>query len=221
MQLGTTLLLLLASALTATAFTNGTLIPPYICDLDDLAKGGPKSLGDVIPLLQEGDAQAKIAAYHHLLTNATGYAAQNLCTAVLDSNNGLYSASHNNFTIHTLGGERLIGLIVWIQDFPHGNTTEPRRIGKITHPGLNMIHYPYKCGQTIVHATALDDDALVKSQSDVIGWRAPRDGVFGGFVQVRGVCVTANGYGKFAVDVSTGGKGAVILRKSGEKEEHD
>ncbi|KAJ3085060.1 hypothetical protein HK100_009177 [Physocladia obscura] len=229
------------------AFTNGTLIPPYICDLEDLAIGGPKSLGDVIPLLQEGDAQATIAGYHHLYTNATGYAAQNLCTAHI-ANNAPFTFGDNDFII--------IGLIVWIQDFPpldywktygyigndednesgsnssNNNNGEyedsddndnsdksnknewnswnsstvalPRRIGTFKKAGLNMIPYPYKCGQTIVHQTALDDDSATKSQSDTIVWTAPKK-IFGTFVEVRGVCVTNTGYGKFAVQIPTSG----------------
>ncbi|KAJ3122613.1 hypothetical protein HK100_011902 [Physocladia obscura] len=259
MNLAETYLVLVAvlcvvAPLPARAFTNGTLIPPYICDLEDLAIGGPKSLGDVIPLLQEGDAQAAIAGYHHLYTNATGYAAQNLCTAHI-ANNAAFSFGDNDFIISTINtNQHLIGLIVWIQDFPpldywksyggyvgndedsefnldnsNNNNGEddddddsdkhsenewagwntstvalPRRIGTFKKAGLNMIPYPYKCGQTIVHQTALDNDAAIKFQSDTIVWTAPKN-IFGTFVEVRGVCVTDTGYGKFAVQIPTSG----------------
>ncbi|KAJ3200569.1 hypothetical protein HDU83_007583 [Entophlyctis luteolus] len=187
------------------AFTNGTLIPPYICDLDDLAAGGPKSLGDIIPLLVEDDAQAKIAGYHHV--TGTNYSAQNLCTAAF-SNGAAYSATSNNIIVSTLGGEALVGLIVWMQDYPTGSTL-PRRIGTFTSAGLNMMLYPYQCGQTIVHTTALNDDAKVKTQSDVIVWTPPVCGVYGTFVEVRGVCITDKGYGKFQIQLPTNNVGSV------------
>ncbi|KAJ3340404.1 hypothetical protein HDU83_007092 [Entophlyctis luteolus] len=187
------------------AFTNGSLIPPYICDLDDLAMGGPKSLGDVIPLLVEDDAQAKLAGYHHL--TGTNYSAQSLCTASF-ANGAAYSATSNNLVVSTLGGENLVGLIVWMQDYPTGSTL-PRRIGAFTSAGLNMMLYPYQCGQTLVHTTTLDDAAKVKSQSDVMVWTPPVCGVYGTFVEARGVCITDKGYGKFQIQIPTNNVGSV------------
>ncbi|KAJ3075862.1 hypothetical protein HDU98_006633 [Podochytrium sp. JEL0797] len=186
------------------AFTNGTLIPSYLCDLRDLMAGGPQSLGDVIPLLKEDDSQAKIAGYHKVETNATGYAAQNLCTAML-AENTVFAVTGNQFMVKTLGGENLLGVIVWMQDYPPNFKGYPRRIGQFTSPGKNMMQYPYRCGQTIVHTATLDDDATVKSQTDVMTWNTPACGVWGQMMEVRGVCVTDKGYGKFQVKVPTGG----------------
>ncbi|KAJ3016596.1 UNVERIFIED_CONTAM: hypothetical protein HDU68_012119 [Siphonaria sp. JEL0065] len=186
------------------AFTNGTLLPPYLCDLKDQLHGAPQSLAQVIPLLQEDDAQAKIAGYHKVENNSTGYASQNLCTAEI-INNAAFGAE-NKFIVRTKGGEPLLGLIVWIQDNPP-TLPGPRRIGQITDPGLNMMLYPYRCGQTIVHSTVLDDDAKIKSQTDPFTWKATDidGGIYGGQVEVRGICVTDNGFGKFKIPISTGG----------------
>ncbi|KAJ3339985.1 hypothetical protein HDU83_007285 [Entophlyctis luteolus] len=206
-----------AAALAATlaasrvaAFTNGTLIPPYICDLTDLANGAPASLGSVIPLLQEDDSMVKIAGYHHYASATGNYAAQNLCMGALASGQTAYSATSNNFIVKTIGGEALIGLIVWVQDYPTGST-QPVRIGTMASAGINMMIYPYKCGETIVHSKALDNDAAVASQSDVFNWIPPSTGVFGTFVEIRGVCITDNGYGKFQTQIPTGGVGAATM----------
>ncbi|KAI9353874.1 hypothetical protein BDR26DRAFT_849381 [Obelidium mucronatum] len=194
------------------AFTNGTLIPPYLCDLKDMMKGGPKSLGDIIPLLKEDDAQEKIAGYHKLTSKINGgYPAQKLCTA--EFVNG-FQAEGNRVVVKTTtmlteGGKQvpdeLVGLIVWIQDFPPSLKGFPRRIGEFTSAGKNMMHYPYRCGQTLVHTDALNDEAAIKSQSDDMIWNAPECGVFGEMVEVRGVCVTEKGFGTFSKQIPTGG----------------
>ncbi|KAJ3066935.1 hypothetical protein HDU99_003690, partial [Rhizoclosmatium hyalinum] len=160
-------LLFVLSPLQVCAFTNGTLIPGYICNLRDLAHGSPTSLGAIIPLLVEDDSQAKIAGYHQLLTNATRYAAQDLCTATITPASTTAPIEFN-VIVKTLGGEHLIGLIVWIQTDVVKN---PQRIGTFKKAGLNMLRYPYEgCGETIVHSKALDDDAVVKSESGAILW---------------------------------------------------
>ncbi|KAJ1561890.1 hypothetical protein HK405_002090, partial [Cladochytrium tenue] len=70
----------------ARAFTNGTLIPSYLCDLEDLRIGSPASLGAVVPLLVEdaANSMAAIAGYHH---RASPYTAQDLCTASIATAN--------------------------------------------------------------------------------------------------------------------------------------
>ncbi|KAJ3285456.1 hypothetical protein HDU79_007321 [Rhizoclosmatium sp. JEL0117] len=240
-------LVLVLSSLQVSAFTNGTLIPGYICNLRDLAHGSPTSLGAIIPLLVEDDSQAKIAGYHQLLTNATRYAAQDLCTATITPASTTAPIEFN-VIVKTLGGEHLIGLIVWIQTDVVKN---PQRIGTFKKAGLNMLKYPYEgCGETIVHSKALDDDAVVKSESGAILWSPVSPvsmkkvecssggmsyGSLGGSgenessskeygdtksgeknlkkecmgsVVVRGVCVTAKGYGKFAIPLKLSGGGS-------------
>ncbi|KAI9327006.1 hypothetical protein DFJ73DRAFT_864617 [Zopfochytrium polystomum] len=182
------------------AFTNGTLIPPYICDLEDLRIGGPSSLGAVVPLLTEDDAQAKIAGYHFV--RAPPYTAQDLCTASIATAGQTTVKATTDFIVSSKDtAQKLVGLIVWVQDLP--NMGLPRKIGMITTPGLNMVYYPYRgcgtLGQTIVHQTALDDDAAVKSQSAAFTWTLGNSGVAGTSVMVRGVCITSLGYGAFTV----------------------
>lgn len=43
----------LALVSVASAFTNGTLLPPYLCDLNLQAIGAPTSLAGVLPHLVE------------------------------------------------------------------------------------------------------------------------------------------------------------------------
>ncbi|KAJ3378965.1 hypothetical protein HDU84_007149 [Entophlyctis sp. JEL0112] len=210
MRFTTCIAVAFVAACQVAAFTNGTLIPPYICDLTDLALGGPASLGSVIPLLQEDDSQVKIAGYHNYASATGNYAAQNLCTGALAAGQTAYSATTNEIIVQTNGGEALVGLIVWMQDYPPGQTM-PRRIGTFESAGLNMRVYPYKCGETLVHSKALDDDAAIISQSDKMMWVAPPGGVFGTFVEVRGVCITDKGYGKFQTQIPTNGVGAAAI----------
>ncbi|KAJ3306526.1 hypothetical protein HDU76_004800 [Blyttiomyces sp. JEL0837] len=204
-------LALLPSAL---AFSNGTLIPGYICNLKDLAMGSPASLGQVIPLFQEDEAMGIIAGYHH--KDAAPYVAQDLCGAKTVNNAAIGATTDFLVTVKN-PNEILVGLIVWIQDFPHGPTGLPRRIGKFTKAVKNMAPYPWHgCGtpgSTLVHTTALNDDLMVPTQSDPLTWMAPKEGIQGGFVQVRGVCITESkteggmggGFGKFAIDINVNG----------------
>ncbi|KAJ1547358.1 hypothetical protein HK405_006055 [Cladochytrium tenue] len=190
---------------TARAFTNGTLIPSYLCDLEDLRIGSPASLGAVVPLLVEdaANAMALIAGYHKKA--AAPYTAQDLCTASIATANQADVTATTQFIVSTkTTTDQLLGLVAWVQDLPAAGL--PRRIGTITTPGLNMIYYPYRgcgsIGQTIVHSTALDDDAAVKSQSAPFTWNLGTDGVSGTAVMVRGVCITRMGYGPFAVSLT-------------------
>ncbi|KAJ1542536.1 hypothetical protein HK405_009921 [Cladochytrium tenue] len=184
------------------AFTNGTLIPSYLCDLEDLRIGSPASLGGVIPYLVEDGAMAAIAGYHH---RASPYTAQDLCTASIATAGQTTVTATTSFVVSTLNAtDSLIGLLAWVQDVPA--TGAPRRIGTITTPGLNMIYYPYRgcgsVGQTIVHSTALDDDAALKNQSAAFTWALGADGVSGTTVQLRGICITRLGFGPFTVSLT-------------------
>ncbi|KAJ1561891.1 hypothetical protein HK405_002091 [Cladochytrium tenue] len=185
------------------AFTNGTLLPPYLCDLEDLRNGSPPSLGAVVPLLVEdaANSMATIAGYHH---RTSPYTAQDLCTASIATANQPNVTATTQFIVSTKNaGDPLIGLIAWVQDVPAAGL--PRRIGTVTTPGLNMIYYPYRgcgnIGQTIVHSTALNDAAAVATQSAPFTWNLGADGVAGSTVQIRGVCVTDMGYGPFTVSL--------------------
>ncbi|KAJ1547359.1 hypothetical protein HK405_006056 [Cladochytrium tenue] len=187
----------------ARAFTNGTLIPSYLCDLEDLRIGSPASLGAVVPLLVEdaANSMAAIAGYHH---RVSPYTAQDLCTASIATANQPNVTATTQFIVSTKNTtDKLIGLVAWVQDLPAAAL--PRRIGTITTPGLNMIYYPYRgcgsIGQTIVHSTALDDASAVKSQSAPFTWNLGTDGVAGSTVMVRGICITRMGYGPFAISL--------------------
>ncbi|TPX77985.1 hypothetical protein CcCBS67573_g00773 [Chytriomyces confervae] len=187
------------------AFTNGTLLPSYLCDLNAQAKGAPTSLAQVLPMLQEADSRVKIAGYHQV--KSAPYSSQDLCTAAFEVGSVMQETT-NSFVVKTKGGEGLLGLLVWAQDYP-SNSNGPRRIGTITNPGLNMVHYPYGlCGETIVHEKTLDDEAFYKSQSAPFTWRVPDCGIHGDFIEIRGICVTEKGFGKFAVQIPTSGVAA-------------
>ncbi|KAJ3332184.1 hypothetical protein HDU93_009300 [Gonapodya sp. JEL0774] len=191
----------------AAAFTNGSLIPSYICDNFDMANGAPQSLGMVVPYLQEDDAMMKVAGYHKNFI--APYAAQDLCSAFIV--NCTEVTQTTTFQVCAKNNtQKLLGLIVWVQDFPAPNM--PRHIGTFTSPGLNMMHYPWrgcgKQGSTVVHTTALDDNNPTPQLSAKMVWNLGNDGIAGTKVQVRGVCITegandgaGGGYGKFAVDL--------------------
>ncbi|KAJ3236266.1 hypothetical protein HDU81_010943 [Chytriomyces hyalinus] len=185
------------------AFTNGTLLPSYLCDLNAQANGAPASLAQVLPMLQEADSRVKVAGYHKG-KSAPPYNSQDLCTAAFEVGSVMQETT-NSFVVKTKGGEALLGLLVWAQDYSP-NSNVPRRIGTITNAGLNMVHYPYGlCGETIVHEKTLDDEAFYKSQSAPFTWRVPECGIHGDFVEIRGICVTDSGFGKFAVQIPTNG----------------
>ncbi|KAJ3146983.1 hypothetical protein HK101_002262 [Irineochytrium annulatum] len=179
----------------------GSLLPNYLCNLEDLANGGPQSLADVIPHLEEDDGMMKVAGYHK--QNVAPYGPQKLCTATVAG--GLVQ-QQSQFTVSTIDpAQELLGLIVWIQGtLPSGQVV---RLGEFTTPGLNMATYPRSgCGGagTIVHTTALNDAAAVKSQSAPMTWQAPAGGIPAMQISVRGICVVegpneTGGYGKFEI----------------------
>jgi hypothetical protein len=116
-----------------------------------------------------------------------------------------FQVSQTNTTV------KLLGLLVWIQDYPNGPTGMPRRIGTFSDPGVGMTVYPWSsCGgdSTLVHKEPLDADA---GKTPVFTWNAPKAGVQGGAVEVRGVCVVEDeggingGFGKFAVKIPVTG----------------
>ncbi|KXS11463.1 hypothetical protein M427DRAFT_72922 [Gonapodya prolifera JEL478] len=190
------------------AFTNGSLIPSYICDVFDQANGAPQSLGQVVPYLQEDDGMAAIAGYHHHFM--APYAALDLCTASIC--NGTEVTQTTTFQVSVKNTSQvLVGLIVWIQDMPAANM--PRHIGTIISPGKNMMLYPWrgcgKMGSTIVQSAPLNDGNPTPQMSSPFTWTLGSDGIAGTMVEVRGVCITQGptggksqgGYGKFAIQV--------------------
>ncbi|XXQ36403.1 Reelin domain-containing protein [Plasmodiophora brassicae] len=200
----------LALVSVASAFTNGTLLPPYLCDLNLQAIGAPTSLAGVLPHLVERNATQTIAGYHRL-TVPPYTQAQNLCT-IATVPGAANASNQKTFVVHAINAKQaLLGLIVWVQKKDAmGNV---RQIGHFTDPGLNMMPYPYGCGgsmnQTIVHKTALDDGAADPNQSAPITWQMGCDQIAAGEkAQVAGICVTeamddmpGGGFGRFAVDL--------------------
>ncbi|KAJ3332183.1 hypothetical protein HDU93_009299, partial [Gonapodya sp. JEL0774] len=116
----------------------------------------------------------------------------------------------SSFQVSTKNASQvLVGLIVWIQDFPAPNM--PRHIGTMTCPAKNMMHYPWrgcgKMGSTIVQSAPLNDGNAAPQTSGPFTWDLGTDGIAGTTVEVRGVCITQGpkgsqgGYGKFAIQV--------------------
>ncbi|KXS13845.1 hypothetical protein M427DRAFT_70971 [Gonapodya prolifera JEL478] len=191
----------------ATAFSNGGLIPSYICDLVDQAAGSPKSLGQIVPQLVEGDdAMQKVAGYHfHFMAP---YAALDLCTI-----NVVSGAAVTPTTVFQLATKNtshiVVGMILWVQS---NAAAQPVQVGTFTNPGVNMIPYPWRgCGKpnaTIVHSQALDEDGNpTPNLSTLMTWSMGADKVTTPTVTVRGVCAvmgpdgTQGGYGPFSVEL--------------------
>ncbi|KAJ3306525.1 hypothetical protein HDU76_004799 [Blyttiomyces sp. JEL0837] len=216
MRTSTIIAAALAFVPSALAFSNGTLLPNYLCSLKDLAIGGPASLGAIIPHFEIEGSMEKIAEYHHYVGDKN-FAAQDLCTAF--TKDGMAIGKNAEFIVATKNqNEVLVGLIVWIQEFPHGPMGLPKKIGTFANFPKNMAAYPWHgCGipgSTLVHTGALNDDLMVPNQSDPLMWMAPKEGINSTSVQVRGICITesmtegqSGGYGKFAIDIPlTGAK---------------
>ncbi|KAJ3342637.1 hypothetical protein HDU93_001617 [Gonapodya sp. JEL0774] len=192
----------------ALGFSNGALIPSYICDLVDQKNGSPQSLGDIVPQLVEGDDAMPKAPY----------AAQDLCTVNVVGGTGLTPTT--TFQLSTKNPAHiLVGMILWVQD-----TAAKKQLGAFSNPGINMIPYPWRgCGtpnQTIVHATALDEDGNpTPNLSTLMVWNQGKTKIKAATVQVRGVCAVMGpdggqgGYGKFTVDIPVGA-GAVAPAKT-------
>ncbi|KAJ3192270.1 hypothetical protein HK101_006799 [Irineochytrium annulatum] len=223
------LLSLLPSAL---AFTHGTLLPPYLCNLKLQALGAPQSLADVIPKLVDSftasnatavsavnltdsattirtNASVIVSAFHH--QKVWPFGAQKLCTANLGDGNALTSLDDVLLTVTAINQtQSIVGLIVWIQD---RSEAVPYQIGNFADPGRNMTYYPYGCGDeaTVVHTTTLHTSAPagLKYMSPNMTWSPPEDGFATKQVSIRGICVTqaakgqpGGGYGKFEVNVT-------------------
>ncbi|KAJ3192269.1 hypothetical protein HK101_006798 [Irineochytrium annulatum] len=221
--------LLPASAL---AFTNGLLLPNYLCDMELQALGAPASLGDVIPNLVDSytssnataissanltdstttirtNASEIIATIHH--QKVWPFGAQKLCTANIGNANTISSLDDVLLSVSAINQtQSIVGLIVWIQD---RSEAVPYQIGSFADPGRNMTYYPYGCGEkaTVVHTTTLHTSAPagLKYLSPNITWSPPKDGFDSNQVSIRGICITqaakgqpGGGYGKFEVNVT-------------------
>lgn len=199
------------------AFTNGTLLPSYLCNLKAQAQGAPKSLADIIPFLTDSFTATNISATKSVnLTDPTTsittngstiisyihhqkvwpFSAQNLCTAKL-STDLLSLHSPVNITVSAIDQtQSIVGLMVWVQQTSNSNI--PVKIGKWIVPGRNMTIYPWLCnseddiGQTIVHETALHKAAPVdlKYSSPNMTWMPPCQLPKDTQVQIQGICVT-------------------------------
>ncbi len=126
-------LLLFSFVKITTAFTNGTLLPSYLCGPPN--DGYPKSLGGVLKYFHEEGADLYIANIHqqNSTTPQFGLITVNKTVDVFVENN-IY-----DLTLESTSGELIEGAIVYAEDCS-GN-----KVGEFVEFGLSMEPFP-ACG---------------------------------------------------------------------------
>ncbi|KAI9363514.1 hypothetical protein DFJ73DRAFT_792887 [Zopfochytrium polystomum] len=178
------------------AFTNGTILPSYLCGPAN--DGLPKSLGGVIALCEEGDAQQKLAAYHGKSTSLTASYGLATATSTLPA---VIPGQTFPITVTALGdGARLLGLLTWFED----------QYGKLGHWaafGPNMAAHP-QCATTLgpggtllptvaTHLLALVDATPPPADPATytgLVWQAPAV-MYSSTVMVKGLAIVHGAFG--------------------------
>lgn len=151
-------LLLFSFVKMTTAFTNGTLLPSYLCGPPN--DGFPKSLGDILKYFHEEGADLYIANIHqqNSTTPQFGLITVNKTVDVFVENN-IY-----DLTLESTSGELIEGAIVYAEDCS-GN-----KVGEFVEFGLSMEPFP-ACGPNnvgIVHNKEMEESIYTG-----IKWKAP------------------------------------------------
>ena len=175
------------------AFTNGTLLPSYLCgpSKPDLATGKlvgkdglPKSLGAVLATFEIPGAALAVASYH----NQNSITAQtNLIKVTLNAAT-ITGGQEYTLTLTTTSGSNLEGILLFAMDSA-GN-----KVGSFT--GLadgNVSPFP-ACGPNnvgIVHNQVLSETATYAG----IVWKAPSEIETGNTIIFSGLTDTDLGFG--------------------------
>ncbi|KAJ3016595.1 UNVERIFIED_CONTAM: hypothetical protein HDU68_012118 [Siphonaria sp. JEL0065] len=162
--------------------------------------------------MQEAQTESlldQFARMHNV--QAAPYLTQDLCTPAVP--NGFDWST--DFQVIVNGGEALIGLMIWVQDYPPYLSGAPRRAGSFSSSGINnLVTHSAACGHTLVHSKPLNCGVIASSNSSLLAWKAPTCGVFGQMIEVRGLCITEKGLGRFSLQVPTGGRAAAETMNS-------
>ncbi|KAI9358340.1 hypothetical protein DFJ73DRAFT_794106 [Zopfochytrium polystomum] len=176
----------------AAAFTNGTILPNYLCGPSN--DGLPKSLGGVLALLEEGDSKKVIAGYHGDATSLT--AGYGLATAT-STMAAVIPGQQFPITITSAGKVELLGLLTWFED-QYGKLGYWSQFGAAmqAHPGCTAVGVggnlvPVVATHSLALADANPPDPAVYTG---LVWQAPPI-IYSTTVMVKGLAVIEGMFG--------------------------
>ncbi|KAJ3062481.1 hypothetical protein HDU98_001621, partial [Podochytrium sp. JEL0797] len=195
MHFQTSTTLTLAFLSTTSAFSNGTLLPAYLCSTNT-NDGMPKSLGGVLQFMKHPEAAGPIIAKYH---NQDSIVAQNNVVKTTSTMKTLTPGASVPLTVNTAGTDPaapLIGVLLYAVD------DQGQKIGTFTKMGPNMSPFT-PCAPPgssdvvgIVQTVPLDDgkNKDIANQEGGIVWSAPSV-MFTRTVTFKGLAVTDTGFG--------------------------
>jgi hypothetical protein len=216
---------LLLCAQQVSAFTNGTLLPAYLCG--PFGDGFPKTVGGVVAFfqLETGSppsllhTQQTITSFHNRLEispllNALNVQAQPTGIPASEGapNTQLRAGQLYDITLlgttyanNSLPAQNLTGFavapdVVVDGAIVYAETTNHSRVGRFTAFGASMVAWS-ACGPRsvgVVHTGLLGTDEVPPYSG--LQWRAPWDLPVGTTVRFKGAAVTDNGFGPHATD---------------------
>lgn len=167
------------------AFTNGTLLPGYLCCKNDNL---PKSLGGVLKFFKLPGADLTVANFHN--QNSTIPMNNVITITRLDNQVDMIPGEIVDLVLSSSSGLPIDGAIVYTEDF-FGN-----RIGQFLEFGPNMQLFP-PCNINgdnpnvgIVHNSVLSETNIYQG----IKWKVP-DQIYGCDIIFKGLAVTDSGFG--------------------------
>ncbi|KAJ1551338.1 hypothetical protein HK405_014699 [Cladochytrium tenue] len=154
------------------AFTNGTILPSYLCGPAN--DGLPKSLGGVLALLQEDGSALTVAGYHGDAQQIT--ASYGLATATSTSASITPGQTFAVSIKSTTSGAHLLGLLAWVEDqYGKLGYWSAFGTGMAAHPGCMATGLGGNQVPVVaVHTTALDNiDTVDPTTYTGLVWQAP------------------------------------------------
>ncbi|KAI8608998.1 hypothetical protein BC830DRAFT_1152792 [Chytriomyces sp. MP71] len=199
----TSLTLLLSAASSALAFSNGTLLPGYLCGVP--GDGLPKSLGGVMQYFTSPKEAAQVIAKYH---NQNSTMAQTGLAKTTSTITTIAPGAQVPLTVSSLGTDpnaHLIGLLLFATD------SNGQKMGEFTTVPGSMTNFP-ACAPPgsnavvgIVHSSTLDDvNTQTPTQQGGIVWTAPAV-MFSQTVTFTGLAVTETGFGFHSTTFQTTG----------------
>ena len=165
------------------AFTNGTLLPNYMCDAGRF--GYPSSLGGVLASFKISGSGLIVAGFH----NQNNIIPQkNLIRVRTIDNTSIITSHTTELVLETVNGENIDGCIIYATDI-NGN-----RLGKFVSYGDNMQYFR-NCisspNSVAVHNMVLSETSIYHG----LKWKIPR--WHRGKVIFTGLTVSDTGFGPF------------------------
>ena len=167
------------------AFTNGTLLPGYLCGKNDNL---PKSLGGVLKFFKLPGADLTVANFHNQNSTIPQYNV--ISVTRLDNGTIMIPGELVDLVLSSSSGLPILGTLLYAEDF-FGN-----RIGQFLEFGPNMQLFP-PCNIKndnpnvgIIHNAKLSETNIYQG----IKWKVP-DHMCGCDIVFKGVAVTDSGFG--------------------------